>query len=32
VRPRVVAEFDDSALLLAFAGSAQAMFPAPTVI
>jgi LysR family transcriptional activator of nhaA len=32
VRPRVVAEFDDSALLLAFAGAAQAVFPAPTVI
>jgi LysR family transcriptional activator of nhaA len=32
VRPRVVAEFDDSALLLAFAASAQAMFPAPTAI
>jgi len=32
VRPRVIAEFDDSALLLAFAGSAEAMFPAPTVI
>ena len=32
VRPKVLAEFDDSALLLAFAGSAQAMFPAPTVI
>ena len=32
VRPRVVAEFDDSALLLAFAGSAQAAFPAPTAI
>jgi LysR family transcriptional activator of nhaA len=32
VHPRVVAEFDDSALLLAFAGSAPAMFPAPTVI
>jgi len=32
VRPKVMAEFDDSALLLAFAGSAQAMFPAPTVI
>jgi LysR family transcriptional activator of nhaA len=32
VRPRIVAEFDDSALLLAFASSAQAMFPAPTVI
>jgi LysR family transcriptional regulator, transcriptional activator of nhaA len=32
VRPKVVAEFDDSALLLAFAGSAQAMFPAPTAI
>ena len=25
-------EFDDSAMLLAFAGSAQAMFPAPTAI
>jgi LysR family transcriptional activator of nhaA len=32
VRPRVVAEFDDSALLLAFAGTAQAVFPAPTAI
>jgi LysR family transcriptional activator of nhaA len=32
VRPKVVAEFDDSAMLLAFAGSAQAMFPAPTAI
>jgi LysR family transcriptional activator of nhaA len=32
VHARVIAEFDDSALLLAFAGSAQAMFPAPTVI
>ena len=27
-----IARFDDSALLLAFAGSAQAMFPAPTAI
>ena len=32
VHPRVVAEFDDSALLLAFAASAQAVFPAPTAI
>ncbi len=32
IHPRVVAEFDDSALMLAFGASAQAAFPAPTVI
>jgi LysR family transcriptional activator of nhaA len=32
VRPRVIAEFEDSALLFAFGESAQAVFPAPTAI
>jgi len=32
IHPRVVAEFDDSALMLAFGASAQAVFPAPTAI
>ena len=32
VRPRVLAEFDDSALLKAFGNAALGVFPAPAVI
>jgi LysR family transcriptional activator of nhaA len=32
IHPRVIAEFEDSALLFAFGESAQAVFPAPTVV
>jgi LysR family transcriptional activator of nhaA len=32
LRPRVVAEFDDSALMLSFAEAARAVFPAPSAI
>lgn len=32
LRPRVVAEFDDSALMKAFGGAGRGVFPAPTAI
>ena len=32
VRPRVVAEFEDSALLKAFGADGKGIFPAPTIV